>query len=116
MNCTPNTGQQEEGYFSWDLRKTIRPRTPEHNGKVERSHRLDQERFYRTLSFHSLPDLREQGARRMRRYNSTPRMMVGLMSPNQAELPNCGSWRILRARSSAASSSNVSHHLTANIY
>ena len=24
----------------------IRPRTPEHNGKVERSHRKDQERFY----------------------------------------------------------------------
>ena len=26
--------------------KLIRPRTPRHNGKVERSHRNDQERFY----------------------------------------------------------------------
>jgi len=68
------------------LHKLIRPRTPEHNGKVERSHRIDQERFYRTLSFSSLGDLREQGARWMRRYNSTPRMVLGLMSPDQAEL------------------------------
>lgn len=43
------------------------PRTPEHNGKVERSHRIDQEKFYRTLLFHSLKDLREQGARWARR-------------------------------------------------
>ena len=26
--------------------KLIKPRTPRHNGKVERSHRKDQERFY----------------------------------------------------------------------
>lgn len=31
--------------------KLIRPRTPWHNGKVERSHRNDQERFYNHLSF-----------------------------------------------------------------
>ena len=30
--------------------KTIRPRTPWHNGKVERSHRNDQERFYNYLT------------------------------------------------------------------
>ena len=29
----------------------IRPRTPRHNGKVERSHRNDNERFYSKLSF-----------------------------------------------------------------
>ena len=65
--------------------KLIRPRTPEHNGKVERSHRIDQERFYRTLSFYSLGDLREQGARWMKRYNSTPRMALGLRTPDQME-------------------------------
>ncbi len=31
--------------------KQIRPRTPRHNGKVERSHRNDQERFYNHMSF-----------------------------------------------------------------
>ena len=65
--------------------KLIRPRTPEHNGKVERSHRIDQERFYRTLRFFSLADLREQGARWNKRYNSTPRMVLGLRTPDQAE-------------------------------
>ena len=60
--------------------------TPEHNGKVERSHRIDQEKFYRTLLFHSLKDLREQGARLARRYNEMPRMTLKLRSPNQAEL------------------------------
>ena len=37
----------------------IQPRTPEHNGKVERSHRNDNERFYSYLKFYSLEDLRE---------------------------------------------------------
>ena len=37
--------------------KTIRPKTPWHNGKVERSHRNDQERFYNYLRFYSLEDL-----------------------------------------------------------
>ena len=34
----------------------IRPRTPEHNGKVERSHRNDNERFYSYMKFYSLGD------------------------------------------------------------
>lgn len=66
--------------------KFIRPRTPEHNGKVERSHRIDQEKFYRSLRFHSLADLAAQGARWNRRYNETPRMVLKLRSPNQVEL------------------------------
>ena len=32
------------------VHKLIKPRTPRHNGKVERSHRNDQERFYSFLS------------------------------------------------------------------
>lgn len=66
--------------------KRIRPGTPRHNGKVERSHRIDQEKFYRTLSFHSLGDLREQGKRWMKRYNSAPKAVLGFRSPDQAEL------------------------------
>lgn len=68
------------------MHKFIRPRTPEHNGKVERSHRIDQERFYKSLRFHSLADLAAQGARWNRRYNEMPRMALNLRSPNQAEL------------------------------
>ena len=36
--------------------KLIRPYTPRHNGKVERSHREDQKRFYSCHSFYSLDD------------------------------------------------------------
>lgn len=66
--------------------KFIRPRTPEHNGKVERSHRVDQEKFYRSLRFYSFDDLASQGARWMKRYNGTPKMALGLRSPNEVEL------------------------------
>ena len=37
--------------------KLIRPYTPRHNGKVERSHREDQKRFYSCYSFFSLADI-----------------------------------------------------------
>lgn len=37
--------------------KLIKPRTPRHNGKVERSHRNDNERFYKYLKFYSFDDL-----------------------------------------------------------
>ena len=36
--------------------KLIRPYTPRHNGKVERSHREDQKRFYSCHRFYSLDD------------------------------------------------------------
>ena len=42
--------------------KLIRPYTPRHNGKVERSHREDQRRFYDTHSFYSLSDFDAQRA------------------------------------------------------
>lgn len=51
------------------LHKTIKPRTPRHNGKVERSHRSDNERFYRTLKFYSFKDLQKQMRRYLRRSN-----------------------------------------------
>ena len=48
---------------------------PERNGKIERSHRIDQEKFFRNLSFYSLRYLREQGAMWNKRYNETPAMV-----------------------------------------
>ena len=59
----------------------IRPRTPEHNGKVERSHRNDNERFYTFLKFHSIEDLRIQGARYLKRSNSIPMAVLGYLTP-----------------------------------
>ena len=61
--------------------KLIRPRTPWHNGKVEGSHRNDQERFYNFLSFYSFKDLKEQMYRYMRRSNRIPMAVLGWISP-----------------------------------
>ena len=40
--------------------KVIKPHTPKQNGRVERSHRKDQERFYYNKVFWSLEDLRNR--------------------------------------------------------
>ena len=63
--------------------KTIRPATPWHNGKVERSHRNDQERFYNHLSFYSYEDLQIQMKRYLRRSNRIPMSVLGWKSPLQ---------------------------------
>ena len=61
----------------------IRPRTPEHNGKVERSHRNDNERFYSYLKFYSLEDLRKQGAAYLKRSNRIPMAVLGYLTPKE---------------------------------
>ena len=61
--------------------KRIRPRTPRHNGKVERSHRNDQERFYNHMSFYSYSDLLVQMKRYLNRSNRIPMQTLGWRSP-----------------------------------
>ena len=64
--------------------KLIRPFTPRHNGKVERSHRKDNERFYATHTFYSFEDLSRQLKRYNRRdYNNFPMWPLGWKTPNQ---------------------------------
>ena len=63
--------------------KKIRPYTPRHNGKVERSHREDQKRFYSTHSFYSLADFGEQLAVHQRRSNSLPMRPLRWNSPKE---------------------------------
>ena len=69
----------------------IRPRTPEHNGKVERSHRNDNERFYSWITFYSIEDLRKQGAAYLKRSNRIPMAILGYLTPKEkrAELEVC---------------------------
>lgn len=52
--------------------KTIKPRTPRHNGKVERSHRNDNKRFYNFLSFYTFEDLLKQMKAYLHRSNNIP--------------------------------------------
>ena len=66
--------------------KQIRPKTPWHNGKVERSHRSDQERFYNHLSFYSFEDLQLQMKNYLRRSNRIPMSILGWKSPIQRRI------------------------------
>ena len=50
--------------------KLIKPYTPRHNGKVERSHRKDNEYFYASHKFYSFDDLKKQLAVHCRKYNN----------------------------------------------
>ena len=65
-----------------DIRhKLIRPYTPRHNGKVERSHRKDNEYFYASHKFYSFEDFKNQLAVRCRNYNRFPIRPLGWLSP-----------------------------------
>ena len=61
--------------------KLIRPYTPRHNGKVERSHRKDNEYFYASHKFYSFEDFKNQLAVRCRNYNRFPIRLLGWLSP-----------------------------------
>lgn len=63
--------------------KLIRPFTPRHNGKVERSHRKDNEYFYATHKFYSFEDFSKQLALHLKRYNSFPMRPLAWKSPKQ---------------------------------
>lgn len=62
--------------------RLIRPYTPRHNGKVERSHREDQKRFYSCHSFFSLDDFQKQLAIHNRRSNNFPMRPLHWLSPH----------------------------------
>lgn len=66
--------------------KLIKPRTPRQNGKVERSHRKDQERFYYKRIFVSFEDFKEKLRHWAREYNNFPMKPLGWKSPNEKYL------------------------------
>lgn len=61
--------------------KLIKPYTPRHNGKVERSHRKDNEYFYATHTFYSFDDFKKQLAVHNRNYNNFPMRPLNWKSP-----------------------------------
>ncbi len=64
--------------------KLIKPYTPRHNGKVERSHRKDNERFYATHTFYSFEDFsRQLKIYNYRDYNNFPMRPLGWKTPSQ---------------------------------
>lgn len=63
--------------------KLIKPFTPRHNGKVERSHRKDNEQFYASHRFFYFADFKKQLAVRQLDYNNFPMRPLSWCSPNQ---------------------------------
>ena len=63
--------------------KLIRPYTPRHNGKVERSHRKDNEYFYAAHKFYSFNDFKKQLAVHSYKYNNFPMRPLGWLSPRE---------------------------------
>ena len=86
----PNTLKGKETLFERTLKelgirhKLIRPYTPRHNGKVERSHRKDNEEFYASHRFYSFDDFKKQLTVRERAYNHFPMRPLNWRSPSQA--------------------------------
>lgn len=83
------TGSKHPSPFEAELaafgirHKLIAPATPRHNGKVERSHRTDQERFYNDNKFYNLKYLKEQISRYLRVSNRRPLMAHNWKSAQQ---------------------------------
>ena len=63
--------------------RRTRPYSPWQNGKVERSHKIDGERFYSRNEFTSLDDLKNKVKRFNSRYNNISKKVLGFKSPNQ---------------------------------
>ena len=61
----------------------IRVDTPRHNGKVERSHRKDNEYFYASHRFYSFEDFSKQLQVHNRNYNRFPMRPLGWKSPKE---------------------------------
>ena len=63
------------------VHKLIKPKTPRHNGKVERSHRKDNEWFYATHKFYSFEDFQKQLKRWNYEYNTIPTRSLDWKTP-----------------------------------
>ena len=61
--------------------KLIRPYTPRHNGKVERSHRKDNEYLYATHTFYSFNDFAKQLKVHNYKYNKFPMRPLNWKAP-----------------------------------
>lgn len=61
----------------------IRVATPRHNGKVERQHRTDEERFYKNMRMYNLQDGRKQLSKYNKVSNDIPKICLNFQSPNE---------------------------------
>lgn len=80
----PSLTQFQRTLAEYGIRhKMIKPYTPRHNGKVERSHRKDNEYFYAVRTFYSFDDFKKQLKHYNRSYNNFPMRPLGWVSPKE---------------------------------
>ena len=82
--------------------KRTRPYSPWQNGKVERSHRIDGEKFYQGNEFKSEADLIKKNKRYNTRYNNIAKKVLNFKSPNQLieeYMSNLISWYLIFTKS-----------------
>ncbi|WP_302626836.1 hypothetical protein [uncultured Eubacterium sp.] len=61
----------------------IQTATPRHNGKVERQHRQDEERFYKNMNMYNIEDGRRQQATYQRKSNDYIKTCLGIKIQKQ---------------------------------
>ena len=84
---TSNKGKKtlfEEQLDKYDIiYHRIRVATPRHNGKVERQHRTDEQRFYEKMKMYNLEDGRNQLKKYNKWSNTIPKICLNFLSPNE---------------------------------
>ena len=74
----------EKALETLDIRyHRIRVATPQHNGKVERQHRIDEARFYKKMKMYHLADGRKQLKKYNQKSNNIPKICLGFLTPNE---------------------------------
>ena len=69
----------------WQIKyHRIRVATPRHNGKVERQHRIDEQRFYKKMRMYNIADGRKQLEKYNKLSNNIPKICLGFLTPNEA--------------------------------
>ena len=63
--------------------KRTRPYSPWQNGIVERSHRIDNERFYNKKRFISYKEMEKSFYRYANRYNNISKKILNYKTPNE---------------------------------
>lgn len=86
--------------------------TPRHNGKVERQHRIDEERFYKHIRMYSLKDGRKQLRVYQRKSNNYIKTCLGMKSPNMIVRKYQGSYVLKQTREAAKSAASGNHYIT----
>lgn len=84
LDVTDKLSLFEKTLIELDIKhKRTRPYSPWQNGKVERSHRLDNDMFYSRRRFTSYDQMIKSFNRYLTRYNNIARKVLNFKSPNQ---------------------------------